>query len=128
MVVVGWLAVVVVVVAVPSVVAVSAVAPGLVAEPPLPVVEVDEVLEGDVELVDPGCPVVVVRQAVAAVARVSSAPAILVRVGRAVIVSGADVVVVAEIAGHRRLETTRRYSLPSDADKDAALEAVTVDV
>jgi len=42
--------------------------------------------------------------------------------------SGADVVMVAEIAGHRRLDTTRRYSLPSDADKDAALEAVLVDI
>jgi site-specific recombinase XerD len=27
--------------------------------------------------------------------------------------SGAAVVLVAEIAGHRRLDTTRRYSLPS---------------
>ncbi len=27
--------------------------------------------------------------------------------------SGADVVLVAEIAGHRRLDTTRRYSMPS---------------
>lgn len=42
--------------------------------------------------------------------------------------SGADVVMVAEIAGHRRLDTTRRYSLPSEADKDAALEAVLVEV
>jgi integrase/recombinase XerC len=41
--------------------------------------------------------------------------------------SGADVVLVAEIAGHRRLDTTRRYSLPSQADKDAALEAVVVE-
>lgn len=41
--------------------------------------------------------------------------------------SGADVVLVAEIAGHRRLDTVRRYSLPSQADKDAALEAVVVD-
>ncbi len=41
--------------------------------------------------------------------------------------SGADVVMVAEIAGHRRLDTTRRYSLPSEADKDAALGAVLVD-
>jgi len=40
--------------------------------------------------------------------------------------SGADVVLVAEIAGHRRLDTTRRYSLPSQADKDAALEAVVI--
>jgi integrase/recombinase XerC len=42
--------------------------------------------------------------------------------------SGADVVLVAEIAGHRRLDTTRRYSLPSQADKDAALEAVLVEI
>ncbi len=42
--------------------------------------------------------------------------------------SGADVVLVAEIAGHRRLETTRRYSLPSQADKDAAVEAVLVEI
>jgi integrase/recombinase XerC len=41
--------------------------------------------------------------------------------------SGADVVMVAEIGGHRRLDTTRRYSLPSEADKDAALEAVLVE-
>ena len=41
--------------------------------------------------------------------------------------SGADVVLVAEIARHRRLDTTRRYSLPSQADKDAALEAVVVE-
>jgi integrase/recombinase XerC len=41
--------------------------------------------------------------------------------------SGADVVMVAEIAGHRRLDTTRRYSLPSQADRDAALEAVVVE-
>ncbi len=40
--------------------------------------------------------------------------------------SGADVVLVAEIAGHRRLDTTRRYSLPSEADRDAAVEAVVV--
>ena len=37
--------------------------------------------------------------------------------------SGADVVVVAEIGGHRRLDTVRRYSLPLEADRDAALEA-----
>ncbi len=41
--------------------------------------------------------------------------------------SGADVVLVAELAGHRRLDTTRRYSLPSQADKDAAVERVLVD-
>ncbi len=42
--------------------------------------------------------------------------------------SGADVVLVAEIAGHRRLDTTRRYSLPSAADRDAALEAILVEI
>lgn len=41
--------------------------------------------------------------------------------------SGADVVLVAELAGHRRLDTTRRYSLPSEADRDAAVEAVVVE-
>ena len=30
---------------------------------------------------------------------------------------GSDLVLVAELAGHRRLETTRRYSLPSDDDR-----------
>lgn len=42
--------------------------------------------------------------------------------------SGVDVVLVAEIAGHRRLDTTRRYSLPSEADRDAALESVIVEI
>ncbi len=41
--------------------------------------------------------------------------------------SGADIVLVAELAGHRRLDTTRRYSLPSEADRDAAVEAVRVE-
>jgi site-specific recombinase XerD len=41
--------------------------------------------------------------------------------------SGADVVLVAELSGHHRLDTTRRYSLPSQADKDAAVEAVVVE-
>jgi len=40
---------------------------------------------------------------------------------------GADVVLVAEIAGHRRLETTRRYSLPSQADRQAAVERLKLD-
>ncbi|HEX9597383.1 MAG TPA: tyrosine-type recombinase/integrase [Anaerolineales bacterium] len=40
---------------------------------------------------------------------------------------GNDVVLVAEIAGHRRLETTRRYSLPTDQDRAAAMEALRVD-
>jgi len=37
---------------------------------------------------------------------------------------GSDLVLVAELAGHRRLETTRRYSLPSAADRQAAMDAL----
>lgn len=37
---------------------------------------------------------------------------------------GNDLVLVAELAGHQRLETTRRYSLPSAADRQAAMEAL----
>src|SRR6266487_1147848 len=40
---------------------------------------------------------------------------------------GNDLVLVAELAGHRRLETTRRYSLPSAADREAAMEGLKVD-
>jgi site-specific recombinase XerD len=36
-------------------------------------------------------------------------------------------VVVAELLGHARLETTRRYSLPTDDDKAGALDLLTVD-
>ena len=41
--------------------------------------------------------------------------------------AGNDIVLVAELAGHRRLETTRRYSLPSAADRQAAMEALELD-
>ncbi len=41
--------------------------------------------------------------------------------------AGNDIVLVAELAGHARLETTRRYSLPSDADRQAAMDALTID-
>jgi integrase/recombinase XerC len=37
--------------------------------------------------------------------------------------SGKDLVIVAELAGHRSLETTRRYSLPTEADRVEAVEA-----
>jgi len=40
---------------------------------------------------------------------------------------GHDLVLVAEIAGHRRLETTRRYSLPSASDRAAAMETIAVE-
>ncbi|MCC6271074.1 MAG: tyrosine-type recombinase/integrase [Microbacteriaceae bacterium] len=38
--------------------------------------------------------------------------------------SGVDIVTVAEIAGHSRLETSRRYSLPTEAVKIAAMEKI----
>jgi len=41
--------------------------------------------------------------------------------------SGNDLVLVAEVAGHRRLETTRRYSLPSVEDRENAMEGLHVD-
>ncbi|MGZ0230431.1 MAG: tyrosine-type recombinase/integrase [Acidimicrobiales bacterium] len=37
---------------------------------------------------------------------------------------GVDVVLVAELAGHRNLDTTRRYSLPTVEDLDAAVESL----
>jgi integrase/recombinase XerC len=40
---------------------------------------------------------------------------------------GHDLVLVAEVAGHKRLETTRRYSLPSEADRAAAMEDIQVE-
>jgi integrase/recombinase XerC len=40
---------------------------------------------------------------------------------------GHDLVVVAELAGHRRLETTRRYSLPNAADRQAAVDSLGVE-
>lgn len=41
--------------------------------------------------------------------------------------NGTDLVLVAEIAGHRRLETTRRYSLPTEQDRREAMESIQVD-
>lgn len=41
--------------------------------------------------------------------------------------NGNDLVLVAEIAGHKRLETTRRYSLPTAQDREAAMESLRVD-
>ncbi|MGW8529727.1 MULTISPECIES: site-specific integrase [Nocardiopsidaceae] len=38
-----------------------------------------------------------------------------------------DVVLVAELRGHADLNTTRRYTLPSEVDKARALEALTTD-
>lgn len=41
--------------------------------------------------------------------------------------NGNDLVLVAEIAGHRRLETTRRYSLPTERDRATAMENLKID-
>lgn len=41
--------------------------------------------------------------------------------------NGTDLVLVAEIAGHRRLETTQRYSLPTEQDRREAMESIQVD-
>ncbi|MBQ1080754.1 hypothetical protein [Nocardiopsis sp. B62] len=38
-----------------------------------------------------------------------------------------DVVLVAELMGHADLHTTRRYTLPTDADETRALKALTID-
>ncbi|MCP4419082.1 MAG: tyrosine-type recombinase/integrase [Chloroflexi bacterium] len=41
--------------------------------------------------------------------------------------NGTDLVIVAEIAGHRRLETTQRYSLPTEQDRIKAMGSIQVD-
>jgi site-specific recombinase XerD len=40
---------------------------------------------------------------------------------------GTDLVTVAELAGHSRVETTRRYSLPSEADRQQAVDDLQID-
>jgi site-specific recombinase XerD len=40
---------------------------------------------------------------------------------------GNDLVMVAELAGHQKLDTTRRYTLPSAADRQAAVEDLQID-
>jgi len=41
--------------------------------------------------------------------------------------NGADIVLVAEVLGHSSLETTRRYCLPTEDDRAAALELLVVE-
>ena len=41
--------------------------------------------------------------------------------------NGVDIVLVAELAGQRRIETTRRYSLPSAYDLNKAMEALVIE-
>ena len=38
--------------------------------------------------------------------------------------AGNDLVLVSEVAGHKRLETTKRYTLPSAGDKERAMEGL----
>ncbi len=40
---------------------------------------------------------------------------------------GNDLVLVAEVAGHKRLETTRRYTLPSLDDRESAMEGLRIE-
>lgn len=40
---------------------------------------------------------------------------------------GNDLVLVAELGGHKRLETTRRYSLPTMQDREAAMESLCIE-
>jgi len=39
---------------------------------------------------------------------------------------GHDLVLVAEIGGHKRLDTTRRYSLPAKEVKEQAMESLLI--
>ena len=41
--------------------------------------------------------------------------------------AGQDIVLVAELTGHARLETVRRYSLPTERDKERAVERLPTD-
>jgi integrase/recombinase XerC len=41
--------------------------------------------------------------------------------------NGNDLVLVAELAGHRRIETTRRYSRPSVADRRRAMDGLKIE-
>ena len=51
----------------------------------------------------------------------------LLRGGGEVAAAPVDVVLVAELMGHADVNTTRRYTLPSEADKTRALDALTTD-
>jgi integrase/recombinase XerC len=40
--------------------------------------------------------------------------------------SGTDLGIVSQIAGHKKLETTKRYTLPTEADLEAAMEGIVI--
>ena len=45
----------------------------------------------------------------------------------ALVRQGTDLMLVAEIAGHKRLETTRRYCLPTAQDRETAMDKLQID-
>ena len=45
----------------------------------------------------------------------------------ALVRNGNDLVLVAEIGGHKRLETTRRYALPTRWDREKTLAELSLD-
>ena len=47
--------------------------------------------------------------------------------GTRLVREGHDLVLVAELMGHARLETTRSYSLPTEADREAAVNSLLTD-
>ncbi|MGS2648344.1 tyrosine-type recombinase/integrase [Streptosporangium sp. LJ11] len=47
--------------------------------------------------------------------------------GTQLVSAGKDLILVAELMGHERLDTTRQYTLPTSADRAAALEALITD-
>ncbi|GAA3507520.1 integrase/recombinase XerC [Streptosporangium album] len=47
--------------------------------------------------------------------------------GTQLVRAGKDLILVAELMGHERLDTTRRYTLPTSADRAAALDALITD-
>ena len=47
--------------------------------------------------------------------------------GTQLVRGGVDLVTVAELMGHARLETTRLYTLPTKADRDWALDTLLTD-